>query len=125
EGVQEHIREMIRQRDELVARPMPPEALFDATYADQDAIRLGARLNQTYAAVLAMGKKGEYSDVLERAKHAVEDYLAHFPPDRRLTILRGALVSIYSSEQLAADTAAWLAGARKERDLTQPGIGQY
>src|SRR5690606_12849256 len=81
QGVQAHIRQVIQQRDELVARAMPPETLFDPTYADQDAIRLGARLNQTYAAALAVGRKGESSGVLERARRAAEDYLAHFPPD--------------------------------------------
>lgn len=118
-----HIQEMIQQRDALVARAMPPETLFEFTYADQDVIRLGARLNQTYAAALAVGRKGDYSAILERAKHAVEDYLAHFPPDRRRAIVRGALVSVYGAETPAADTAVWLARANGDQDSTQPGIG--
>lgn len=124
-GVRTHIQDMVQRREELAVRAMPPAALFDSTYADQDIIRLGARLNQTYAAALAMGRKGRYSNVLERAKHAVEDFLVHFPPDRRSAILRGALVSVYGGEELTADTAVWLARTRIERDLAQPGIGQF
>lgn len=112
QGVQKHIGEMIRRRGELVSRATPPKALFDATHGDQDAIQLGARLNQTHAAALAMGKKGKYSNVLERAKHAVEDYLLHFPPDRRSAILRGALASVYSRGKPGSDAAVWLTGSR-------------
>src|SRR5690606_32770028 len=65
-GVRTHIQDMVQRREELAVRAMPPAALFDSTYADQDIIRLGARLNQTYAAALAMGRKGRYSNVLER-----------------------------------------------------------
>jgi hypothetical protein len=124
QGVRAHIEEMGRRRDELAGRARPPQALLDHALADPEAIRLGAGLNQAYAAALRMGKKGEHTNVLERAKYAAEDYLAHFPPVRRRAILRGALASVYRNEAPAADTAVWLAGTGDEQDSTQPGIGQ-
>jgi hypothetical protein len=42
--------------------------------------------------------KGQHANVLERAKYAAEDYLAHFPPERRRMILLGALASVYGKE---------------------------
>lgn len=122
-GVKAHITEMGRRRDELAAQARPPQALFDRAQADPEAVRLGAGLNQAYAAALRTGKKGEFANVLERAKYAAEDYLAHFPPERRRAILRGALASVYGAEAPVADTAVWLAGAKGEQDSTQPGIG--
>jgi hypothetical protein len=123
-GVKVHITEMEKRRDELIEQARPPQALFDHALADLEAIRLGAGLNQAYAAALRTGKKGEFTNVLERAKYAAEDYLAHFPPERRRAILRGALASVYGGETPAADTSVWLAGASERQDATQPGIGQ-
>jgi hypothetical protein len=57
-----------------------------------------------------MGKKGQYTNVLERAKVAAEDYLAHFPPEQRGAILVGALASVDGKEDGGMDTAVWLAG---------------
>jgi hypothetical protein len=71
-----------------------------------------------------MGKKGQYTNVLERAKVAAEDYLTHFPPERRGVILLGALASVYGKEDGGADTAVWLVGKKEEADQPQPGIGQ-
>ena len=47
----------------------------------------------------------------------VEDYLAHFPPERRGAILLGALVSVYGKEDDGSDTAVWLEAS--EEDLIQ------
>lgn len=68
-------------------------------------------------------KKGQYANVLERAKAAAEDYLAHFPPERRGAILLGALASVYGKEDGGADTAVWLAGSKEKTDQPLPGIG--
>ena len=122
-GVKAHITEMERRRDELTAQARPPLALFDYAQADPDAVRLGAGLNQAYAAALRTGKKGEFTNVLERAKYAAEDYLTHFPPERRRAILRGALASVYGAEAPAADTVVWLSNAKGELDSAQAGIG--
>ena len=56
--------------------------------------------------------RAQYSNVLERAKCAAEDYLAHFPPERRGSILLGALASVYGKESSGADTAVWLASGK-------------
>lgn len=61
--------------------------------------------------------------MLERARHAVEDYLAHFPPARRQAILRGPLVSVLGKENDGSDTAIWLTGAGDEQDSMRPGMG--
>jgi hypothetical protein len=82
-GVKTHIQTMQQQRDELVAQARPPQAVLDVAAADPEAVKLGAGLNKAYAAALHMGKKGQYTNVLERAKAVAEDYLAHFPPERR------------------------------------------
>jgi hypothetical protein len=123
-GIQAHIAAMQMKRDELAAQARPPQAVLDVALADPEAVKLGAGLNKAYAAVLRMGKKGQYTNVLERAKAAAEDYLAHFPPERRGAILLGALASVYGKEDGGADTAVWLAESKEETGQSQPGIGQ-
>jgi hypothetical protein len=107
-GVKAHIQFMQQKRDELVKQARPPEAVLAG--ADPEMVKLGAGLNKAYTAVLRMGKKGQYTNVLERAKVAAEDYLAHFPPEQRGAILVGALASVYGKEDGGMDTAVWLAG---------------
>lgn len=58
-------------------------------------------------------KRSAPGERLEAARRAVEDYLAHFPPESRGAILRGALVSAYgrerrAGEKLVSDGAVWL-----------------
>lgn len=108
-GVRAHIAAIEQQRDELAQQARPPQTLFAAMAGDEEAIRLGAGYNQTFAAALNRKGKGEYGSRLERARQAAEDYLAHFPPARRGAILRGALVSVYSGERSGSDAAVWLA----------------
>ena len=90
--------------------------------ADPEAVKLGAGLNKAYAAALQTGK-GDHANLLERAKYAAEDYLAHFPPQRRGAVLLGALASIYGKEDSGADTAVWLAAVKDETGLFPPGLG--
>ncbi len=71
-----------------------------------------------------MGKKRQHANVLERAKVTVEDYLAHFPSERRGAILLGALASVYGKEDGGTDTAVWLAGSKEEQAQSLLGIGQ-
>ncbi|MCA9947501.1 MAG: hypothetical protein KC449_28675, partial [Anaerolineales bacterium] len=111
-GVQEHIQAMQEKRDELVSQARPPQALLDENEGDPETVQLGAGLNKVYAAALRMGK-GYHSSVLERAKVAAEDYLAHFSPEKRGAILLGALASVYGKEDGGADTAVWLAGSKE------------
>ncbi|MCZ7672340.1 MAG: hypothetical protein M5U34_37070 [Chloroflexi bacterium] len=75
-GVKTHIQTMQEKRDELAAQARPPQELLDA--ADPETVKLGAGMNKAYTAALRMGK-GQHANVLERAKYAAEDYLAHFP----------------------------------------------
>ncbi|MCB9005773.1 MAG: hypothetical protein H6656_00035 [Ardenticatenaceae bacterium] len=121
-GVKGHIQAMQEKRDELVNQARPPQAVLDAVEGDPEAVKLGAGLNKAYAAALRMGK-GHHTSVLERAKAAAKDYLAHFPPERRGSILLGALASVYGKEDGGADTAVWLAGSKEDADQFQPGIG--
>ena len=122
-GVKEHIQAMQEKRDELVSQARPPQAVLDAALADPEAVQLGAGLNKAYAGTLRMGK-GHHTGVLERAKAAAEDYLAHFPPERRWAILLGALASVYGKEDGGADTAVWIFSRKEETNQPQPGIGQ-
>jgi len=122
-GVKEHIQVMQDKRDELVRQARPPQSVLDAIEGDPEAVQLGAGLNKAYAAALRMGK-GHHTSVLERAKAAAEDYLAHFPPERRGSILLGALASVYGKEDGGADTAVWLSGRKEETNQLQLGIGQ-
>ncbi|MBK8900272.1 MAG: hypothetical protein IPM53_03745 [Anaerolineaceae bacterium] len=121
-GVKNHIQAMQAKRDELVSQARPPQAVLDAVKGDPEAVQLGAGLNKAYAAALSVGKKGQQANVLERAKAATEDYLAHFPPERRGAIMLGALASVYGKEDGGMDTAVWLAGSKKGPDQPQPGI---
>ncbi len=121
-GVKAHIQAMQEKRDELATQARPPQAVLDA--ADPEAVKLGAGLNQAYTAALRMGKKGQHANVLEHAKVAAEDYLAHFPPKRHGAILLGALASVYGKEDGGGDTAVWLSGRKGEIDQSQLGIGQ-
>ncbi|MCB8985808.1 MAG: hypothetical protein H6659_18415 [Ardenticatenaceae bacterium] len=122
-GVKEHIQAMQEKRDELVSQARPLQAVLDAALADPEAVQLGAGLNKAYATALRMGK-GQYASVLERARVAAEDYLAHFPPEQRGAILLGALASVYGKEDGRADTAVWLAGSKEETGSSQPGVEQ-
>lgn len=122
-GVKAHIQAMQVKRDELVSQARPPQAVLDVGLTDPAAVKLGAGLNKAYAAALRIGK-GQHENVLERAKYAAEDYLAHFPPERRGAILLGALASVYGKEDGGMDTAVWLAGGKEEIDQSQLGIRQ-
>lgn len=123
-GVKIHIQAMQQKRDELVAQARPPQAVMDAALADPEGVKLGAGLNKAYTAALRMGKKGQHANVLKRARAAAEDYLAHFPPERRGAILLGALASVYGKEDSGADTAVWLAESKEEIGQSHPGIEQ-
>ncbi|HIP71345.1 MAG TPA: hypothetical protein EYH05_08115 [Anaerolineae bacterium] len=122
-GVKAHIQAMQAKRDDLAAQARPPQAVLDAALADPEAVKLGAGLNKAYTAALRMGK-GQHANVLERAKYAAEDYLAHFPPERRGAILLGALASVYGKEDGGMDTAVWLSRSKEETSKSLPGIGQ-
>lgn len=80
-------------------------------------------MNKAYVAAFQMGK-GQHTNVLERPKYAAEDYLAHFPPERRGAILLGALASVYEKDEGGSDTAVWLAKSKEETGQSHPGIGQ-
>lgn len=123
-GVKGHIQAMQEKRDELVDQARPPQAVLGAVEGDPEAVQLGAGLNKAYAAALRMGKKGQYTNVLEQARAAAEDYLAHFPPEQRGSILLGALASVYGKEDGGIDTAVWLAAGKGEAEQPQPGMGQ-
>jgi hypothetical protein len=58
----------------------------------------------------------KHTNVLEQAKAAAEDYLAHFPPERRGAILLGALASVYGKEKGGSDSAVWLAGGESGQE---------
>jgi hypothetical protein len=130
-GVKAHIEAMQQRRDDLTGQARPPQAVLDAALADPEGVKLGAGLNKAYVAALRMGKLalsnaegGHHTSVLERAKVAAEDYLAHFPPERRGAILLGALASVYGNENGGADTAVWLADSKAEVEPFWPGIGE-
>jgi hypothetical protein len=122
-GVKKHIQVMQDKRDELVSQARPPQAVLDAVEGDPEAVQLGAGLNRAYSAALRMGM-GQHTSVLDRARTAAEDYLTHFPPERRGVILLGALASVYGKEDGGADTAVWLAGNKEEPGPSQSGVGQ-
>jgi len=75
-------------------------------------VALGAGLNKAYAAALRMGHKQKLENVLEHAKQAVENYLSHFPPERRGVILLGALASVYGKDEGGMDTVVWWGGSK-------------
>jgi hypothetical protein len=129
-GIREHIRVMQQKRDELVAQARPPDGLFDQI--EPEALRAGAELNRIFASTLnrrkqraAKGKSGpgDESDRpvpndasrLEQARLAVVDYLSHFPPQKRPSIMLGALASVYGQEKVVMDTAVWLGAAENEQ----------
>lgn len=130
QGVKAHIQAISAKRDELVQQAQPPPALFE--HVTEEDVRLGAGLNQAFAAALNIHKKkskgqppaanGRPPTALDHARQATEDYLAHFPPSRWGGILRGALVSVYQQEERGSDAAAWLGGERDEAGKRQVGI---
>jgi hypothetical protein len=86
--------------------------LFDSVAGDKEAVQLGRRLNQLFAAGLN-GRSGPADQPsLQKARLQVDRFLGHFPPAQQRRILRGALVSIYQGDMLASDAVAWLAGER-------------
>ena len=112
------------QRDELAARALPPATLFESV-GGPEVVALEAKLNQKWAVTLNRRRErgAEDSDGrFERARRAVEDYLAHFPPERRGTILLGALVSVYGKDGGGSDRAVWLAANTDETELSWPSL---
>ena len=77
-----------------------------------DWVRLGAGLNQAYAAALKSGQTGRFATVLDQARWVAEDYLAHFRPEQCGQVLLGALASVYGSGRVDSDAVAWLAGTK-------------
>lgn len=130
QGVKTHIQAIREKRDELVQQTQPPPALFENV--TEEDVRLGAGLNQAFAAALNIHKKktkrqppeanNQPLTAIDHARQATEDYLAHFPPSRWGAILRGALVSVYQSEERGSDAAAWLGGERDEAGHKRAGI---
>jgi len=120
-GIKFHIQAMEGKRDELAAQAKPPQEVLDAGVADPEAVALGAGLNKAYVVALQMGRKQKRENVPEYAKQAVEDYLAHFPPERRGAILLGALASVYGKDEGGSDTAVWL-GVSKEGELQHGSV---
>jgi hypothetical protein len=129
-GVKEHIRAMQQKRDELAAQARPPEGLFDEVRPE--ALRAGAELNRVFASTLNRRNKksakaeagaGEdsdrpiagYASRLEQARLAVVDYLSYFPPEKRPSVMLGALASVYGQEKVVMDTAVWLGAASDEQ----------
>jgi hypothetical protein len=128
-GVREHIRVMQAKRDELVAQARPPAGLFDQV--EPEVLRAGAELNRVFASALnrrkqraAKGQSGTGNESgrtvpddtsrLEQARLAVVDYLSHFPPQKRPSVMLGALASVYGQEKVVKDTAVWLGAANEE-----------
>jgi hypothetical protein len=97
---------------------------FERMAGEAETVRLGAGLNKAYAAALKTGKRSDYRSVLERAKAAAEDYLAHFPTERRGAILLRALASMYDEQKVGSDTAVWLAHARESASGTPAGVSR-
>lgn len=119
-GVKAHIRTIQEKRDELALQARPPQDVLAA--ADPEAVKLGAELNKRFTAVLRMGKKESDDHVFERAKAAIADYLAHFPPERRSAILLGALASVYGKEDGGMDTAVWLSKSKNDQAQLQISV---
>lgn len=119
-----HIQAMEVKRDELISQARSPQTVLDAALTDPESVKLGAGLNKTYAVALRMGKS-QYTSVLERAKAAAEDYLAHFPPEQRGAILLGALASVYGKEDGEADTAVWLGESKDGLTQLQTSIAHH
>jgi hypothetical protein len=86
--LKEHIQTIQTRRDELVGQTQPPPALFENV--TEEDVRLGAGLNQAFAAALNIHKKkskrqppaasSQSLTAFDRARQATNDYLAHFPP---------------------------------------------
>lgn len=122
-----HVRKIEAARDELASQAMPPQAVFDSTLEDPESVRLGGQLNQTYARSM---RERPHPDVPptpeehDRARQAVEGYLARFPEAQHTAILRGAMVSAYMGETPTSDNAVWLMGEQQADGSRAPGIAQ-
>jgi hypothetical protein len=58
-----------------------------------------------------------------RARLAVVDYLSCLPPQKRPSIMLGALASVYGQERVVMDTAVWLdASEKKQLSPWQEGV---
>lgn len=118
-GINQHIQQLQQKRDELIHQAYPPQAILNLASSDLEAVKLGAQLNTVYATTLRRSENVPVKNRLERAKIAVFDYLAHFPPPQRKRILLGALASIYSKDTITADTSVWLA---KRKTVEQQSV---
>jgi hypothetical protein len=114
--------------------PAPLEDIIDS------AVKTGAELNRVFASALnrrkkraAKGQSGTGNESgrtvpddtsrLEQARLAVVDYLSHFPPQKRPSVMLGALASVYGQEKVLMDTAVWLGASESEQlFLWQEGV---
>ena len=119
----------------MSASARPPDVLFDAAFADVEALQLGRQLNSRVAAALKMETiaptqfdrlRDAQSDLAHEAigtaRRSAEDFLARFHPDRHSAILRGALAAAYIGATPTSDVAAWLQGVKTAVGRTT-GIG--
>jgi len=128
--VKAHIDDFRTQRDELVAKTMPPTVLFDHAFNvdEREHLQHGVALNKLYSTVRGKilhgkgaGKRLEDSD-MNTIREQLDHFLSRFDESEHGAILRGALVATYMTDE-PSDAALWMLGAKTEHS-TQPGMAQ-
>ncbi len=114
-GVNAHIAYIEARRDALIQTTRPPQEIFDSVAEDAESVQIGAGLNRVYIGTIRRLAQGRPYQIptpedFSAARLAAEEYLARYPPSAHSTILRGAMVSVYSGETPASDAAIWIQG---------------
>jgi len=128
--VKAHIDDFRAQRDELVAKTMPPAVLFDHAFNvdERDHLQHGVALNKLYSTVrgkLLHGKRAgqrlEEAD-MNTIRSQLDTFLSRFDESEHGAILRGAMVAAYLDDE-PSDAALWMIGEKTEHG-TLPGMAQ-
>ena len=135
EGIEAHITYVETQRNEIMARTMPPIEVFNAAYQSHELLRVGARFNQIYTSRLPWAKARRkvdrgisIKDALELARKRSTQYLQQESNgDEHIThlILLAAAAHYYSNPaHTGKDESVWQMGLKAIDGTRLDGIAQ-
>lgn len=135
-GIEEHIRYIEIERDELMTQTVPPLEVFNIGYLSDARLQAGSRLNQTYTASLPWVKRRKspndsqsIEDILNKAYQTTVQYLEQTSRGNvqaQYELLLAAAAHYYSNPaHIGRDESIWQVGPKNPHTgLRESGIAQ-
>ncbi|MEM9955251.1 MAG: hypothetical protein AAF846_26830 [Chloroflexota bacterium] len=134
-AIEQHIRFIENERDQLMRDCMPPIAVFNVAYQSQAILKAGAGFNQAYTTCLPWTSSKQHvnrglpiEEILKRARERSMTYLDRSSEGDERTareILLAAVAHYYSHpEHTGKDEAVWQLGAEAIDGTRLNGIAQ-